>query len=230
MAIYVNQDYLRNTPAALRPAIMQVRGFHKAMVMPDILHTLYLGVARFFLGSCLLELSALGVFGDPADLDAALGTALELHKTWRSAEGCGTCSLDTLSRANLGPTKEYPELPGKASDAKAMIPWMALMSTVHALGKGPYEAMYATAAWALAAFCDTLDNAGMWLTLEQRNAAFAHGDAFVQLYAALAREAYDRGHFQWCLRPKLHMLQHILESLKDWTVNMHCVCVGWPCN
>lgn len=208
-------DYMRNTPADRRPSLLLVRGFHTGMVLPDLLHTVFLGVGRFFVASVLLALVRLDFYGDHANVDSCLGVALELHKNWRSSEGLGVCSLDRLTLSNLKSLRQYPELPGKGSDCKYMISWLALQTAVAAVGKGYHEQLLASAAFYLAQFVHILDTSPMFLGREQRECAFEAGDGFVQMYVKLARLSLDAQEVQFCVRPKLHMLQHILDSLKD---------------
>lgn len=214
------QDYLANTPAPQRPAILELPGFHKAMVLPDLMHTLFLGVGRLFVGSCLLEMAGSGLWGDPTNLDRCLETALQQHKNWLQTERCGSCSLDRLTVRALQDPSGFPELPGKASDCKRMIPWISLQACLHALGRGSYERLYASAAYGLAYFVFVLDSASMWMTKEERQAAYTAGDTFVQAYVQLARISVDQQRLRWALRPKLHMLQHLVIALQDRHIEM----------
>ena len=121
----------------------------------------------------------------------------------------------------------FPEFPGKAIDAKLMVPWMAMVTAVFAVGRGNWEQTLATAAWALASFVACLDAAGMWMTASQTEATAAAGNGFLLAYMALSRWALDNGILHFKVRPKLHMLQHIIMSLEDLAggpTSNTCVC------
>ena len=141
-----HEDYMRNTSPQHRSPLFEIPGFRKDMIYHDLLHTVCLGIGQDFAASCLVELAQRGAFGrefphaDLPVLDAALHEATLQFARWCSAEGLGSPSFDTLTATALGwSPSSFPSLPGKGSDCRMMLMWLASVCSAFAVGKGEWE-------------------------------------------------------------------------------------------
>eukprot|EP00969_Alexandrium_andersonii_P175094 7743887-Alexandrium_andersonii.AAC.2 len=74
--------------------------------------------------------------------------------------------------------------------------------------------MRACCAWGLAALIDELDNSDFWLSEDAAERGYKAGRLFLSSYQWLAHEAVSEGKHLWRLRPKFHIIDHMLERMR----------------
>lgn len=219
------EHYLANTPEDQRSPLVRLRGFDVALILPDLLHVCYLGVGRDVCGSALEVMAQQEAWG-PGAPNECLQLALNLHKTWLSANRLGTCSLDdlTLQKLHSG-DRTFPEFPGKGIDVKLMLPWLAMEASRWASLRGDLEKLLATTVWALVAFLAVLDAGGMFLTPEEQERAYQLGSRFMEGWVTLGKQALDNKLLLYKQRPKTHLFHHLVIGCREDSAN----CRYWGC-
>jgi hypothetical protein len=200
-----------------------VPGWHLQSIKIDTMHTLCLGLGRHVNGNLVLELCAEGVYGRGPRSDKLKRCWLEFRH-WCANNGV-SCSQKcfTKERVRLVQT-DHPELRTKAWNSRLFSAFLA-----HKLGTAcPLEgngALRATLAWAVAEFYLVMEMEGRFMSGEGvQRLAFA-GQAMLQVYHALAQEAAENGRAMYGLRPKMHMLSHLIAQVETDKVNprfFHC--------
>lgn len=224
--VEAHPHFVSNTRPEDLPPLFRIPGLRKELVHWDLLHVLFLGTGQDFCGSALLELVRLGRFrapvvSDRSPLDRHLHQAFLQFRTWAVAHGL-PCSLDDLTERSLGGSADtYPSLPGKASDCKSMLSFLATITAPLAFSDDFYEQVLACSAWAIAEFLWLLDSAGMFLDASQASRAKQAGELFLSTYVWLASHAVSKGWLQWKVRPKMHSLHHICLRLAAGTVSLN---------
>lgn len=172
-----HQDWFRNVKPEDRPAVSKVDGWSIELVHADLLHCLWLGAAQDFLGSALYILAQKGVFAAGEDVDSNLECALGSLKLWSLHERQSPCSLQCLSAKSMkAANNSFPELPGKAGDARLFALWLPVVVTCAAMGD-PGLQLVAFTACSLARFAILLETAGVIMSWRERDAARAAGQA-----------------------------------------------------
>lgn len=202
----------RRRRGLFRSAILDIPGFHKTLVHDDLMHVLYLGVAQDVCASILASLVDRGRFGT-LDRETGLLFAHAEFVAFSKSHGYDPW-LDKLTPVTMKwSAREFPELPGKAADAKWMVAFLA--AKLRALpAQSSWDTVAACAVCSLANAVAVFDHAGMWLSPEEMRAAAAHGQVFMECYMALARDAFANRACLFKVRPKLHVLHHVFLSLE----------------
>lgn len=187
-----------------RHALWSIPGMHLQLVLPDLVHCMLLGSAQDFCGAVLVECQAL----------VPLQAALLQFRAWCKDRKLRT-SLDELKPDQVKDSQTlYATLPGKASDAKMFVSFLATVLPTWLHGRtDDLSLLMQQSAWALSAFLCLLDEASWVLTDAQCDRAVKYGNLFVHGYIALARDAHMRNSLTFKLRQKLHLFHHIVLKL-----------------
>jgi hypothetical protein len=195
-------------------------GFSWYGIMADLLHTVWLGIARDAIGSFLMDLIEFDQihYGELGTYDDRLGAAFVRFSAWTRVHGINSTvdQLDLNVLAVLSPTMDFPCYKGKGHDARVIMSWLA----DHLQEAGPDFAVQAECAWGMAAYMHVLDTAGQWLTPAQAASAIEAGTAYLTNYVTLANKAASMAKPRYKLKPKLHSFQHQhVENLKTSAFN-----------
>lgn len=202
--------------------LRSIPGFHKSLVHDDLMHVLFLGVARDFTASLLARQVDRQCFGALTRQNALLLAFCEFE-SWTRSHGYRPW-LEELTQDNMKwHLREYPALPGKAADVKWMVAYLGAKAPgwFNAPGASQWDKIAAGAAWALASAVAVLDHADMWLSPDEARAAATYGLLFMQCYMGLAAQALAEGACLWKVRPKLHAFHHVLLSLESGTTRLN---------
>ena len=122
----------------------------------------------------------------------------------------------TLGRKTLVQA-ELPDLKAKAWNTRVMVSWLATVagrSTVrHRQEPSARDNCRGACIGHLAAWYDTLERAGRFLSDAERIAACDAGRSFLLCYVQLARYASAAGQALWPLKPKHHKMDHMVRRL-----------------
>ena len=201
------------------PALVQIVGFHVSMAHPDLMHSLHLGFVGFAISSELLILCSRFFFGRfdgdrLARLKGSLTVAFRRFRTY-CRDHHVEHSQQPFKPGTIGATTAgvFPEWHGKAANAKAVCFWLtaelekadppvppaelglfrALTDVLHVLHRRPR----------------------VKLGRAERRDFYDTGTAAVRIYGKLNADAIDDRIALWVMRPKLHMIQHMLLEVLE---------------
>ncbi|MCP4238933.1 MAG: hypothetical protein GY772_00030 [bacterium] len=197
------------------PALTGIPGWHLRMIMPDPMHTLHLGVCQWAVGSVMITLCELGLWGrfghgdKVSKLNAQLRCAYTEFRGWcrRNNVRCSQPEF-TAASMNRGDTPHtFPEFKAKAMNTRWVTAWLAEVTC-------NYDASSTEAIlmWGLADLLFVMHGA--------RNPRLSPADArrleragrvALLAYGDLARSAAERALPLYCIKPKHHQLDHMLH-------------------
>ena len=179
------------------------------MLQPDILHICHLGTARDLVGSALRELSRVpGIFQGRTQL-LRLRDATERLQTYVRANGL-SLALRRLTSKSLGfSDKGFPELKAKGYDTFLVLRWLVV--EVNENRPANFD-LLCTCLWSLDSFLSVATNAARFFTEEQVNHLRTVGGIFLRSYIHLAGSAILRNQRLYRIRPKFHMLTHLMSD------------------
>ena len=134
-------------------------------------------------------------------------------KAWAKQRG-KQVALKRLRKENLSWSKGCPVFKSKAADSAIFLGFLnhKIQSQPPPPG-GPYGGLLA-AVWAADELASCIMQAGTFLSVEEKRHIDVVGGAFLTVYAGLAAEAVAANQHYFKMRPKLHYLQHMLESAR----------------
>jgi hypothetical protein len=211
----------------LRPAIMDIIGWHFQCAVDDLMHDNCLGVQLHFNGSALVVLARAGVFGPPGAgpwqerLDRQLVCAFAQFKQF--------CRDRNLSHSHQGfshlgltmhTLTDWPVLKAKAHNSAMVGLWLAdVTARAQRVRGSEYMSKLATCSWGFASIWCIVSAAGMILTEgEANNLASARRHALMG-FQWLAHEAAARHDFLFDFVPKFHKLDESLRRSSRTRVN-----------
>ena len=104
-----------------------------------------------------------------------------------------------------------PILFAKAADCAAILQYVNYKLQEH-FDVSEYPSLVACV-WAANTFSGCIMSGGVQLTQPERDTVYHAGMMFLETYVSLGHEALERGELYFKVRPKLHYLQHIIESV-----------------
>ena len=204
-------------PYTEEPTLFQLPGFSFEMVRPDILHVCHLGTCRDLIASGLRELTRSSI------LFQAGTQALRLREaTARLHAYCGehgyNLSLRKLSSKSLGFGVGYPELKAKGYDSFIILRWLVMEITTN---RPQNYDMLCTCLWSLDSFLSVATNANRFFTQNEAEHIQSVGLLFLKTYLQLAVESLARKRRLYKVRPKFHLLCHLIFDMPlsraNWT-------------
>ena len=185
---------------------------------PDLFHILHAGVYKDFSASSLIYflkslLKQRSIDASLNLLNAELGVFLQTHKTERIH--FRKLTLDLLGYTS---SKDYPSGHwSKNMDSATMMKFCLFIlnkpENADMVHTDPLLQEIQKACEHSNTFMRRLFTCGMWLTFEEADDAICSGHGFLIAYSKLAKETYKLGRCLYALKPKLHMLNHIVYSL-----------------
>ena len=192
----------------------KVRGWTIFRNLMDLLHLIWLGIAKDVCGA---ELKMLAMTLYPGDsLAYALRQLWHQCKIWYQDRGV-PCSIPCFTPNMLAyeDGNDYPSLASavKGSTTKMIFLWLANKVSdvyVHGLDGSDLARRRAMMTWGLLDFVTTCDRGGLFLTTDEVHQAQHAGSIFLKEYQGLARDAYCAQLCLYKLRPKFHYFAHLL--------------------
>lgn len=187
--------------------IMTLQGFDLSMVMIDLLHAWYLGMARDLCASVLKVLVSSKLVFVGSKIETRLEDASQRLRQYATAHG-KQLSLKHLTRANLNwKSSEYPELRAKGADCAVILEWLSDVVTTNVL-PAQHSVMVA-AVWAGNTWTKILSKAQYFMSEHELDAAAMLGDVCLNSYFSLACWHAQRKLLLFKVRPKAHLMCHV---------------------
>jgi hypothetical protein len=122
---------------------------------------------------------------------------------------------------------EHPELKTKAWNSRLVSGFLAHEICVekNLSANGGRWPTIAALAWALAEFYQVMEAEGRFMSAEGSARFVRAGEAMLQLYHGLAKDASAKGQLMYGLRPKMHLLSHLCIQVAHDKLNprfFHC--------
>lgn len=189
------------------PPYTNLSGFAVSMIVPDLLHVLNLGIGRDIAGSILQVLLKQNHVFIGGNLEEKFGAATASLRSYAKSNSLPLRMRKiTKKRLNWG-TDRYAELKtGSGYDNYVVCRWLQNVLEPHA-DKYPE---FCTLLCALNGSMHVLYNANWFLTDTERFQVKTMGGLFIRMFLQLATEAVDSQRFLFRIRPKFHLMQHIL--------------------
>jgi len=205
------------------PPFSLLPGFNLRMIGVDILHAWHLGVCRDLIGSVLRVLSKLKIFRRGGNLEDQLSAASSSLRNFAKSRRL-SLNLRRLSKSNLNWRSDaYPEAHCKGYDSYIILLWLDWF-----LHKGAVQevqdkvpAQIKTVVWAANSMMSVWVGSPMFMSDGQRLHIHIIGQLFIRVYVELAAQALQDGVRLWRIRPKLHLLHHLILEQQVTQINAH---------
>ena len=207
----------QDVPWDITPTLAALPGFQVQMLELDLLHIFHLGVGRDLVGSALRVICQTNVFAG-RNLDLKLQSATGWLKAFAKQRKL-TLVLKKLTKTNLNwKSNEYPEAHCKGFDTYVLLTWLvkAVLESPHA-HEIPDDVR--TALWAADSLASMLMNGTQFLSEQERVHKETIGMMFIRVYVRLAGQAIGNRQRLWKIRPKIHLLQHLVMGEKKYNVH-----------
>lgn len=198
--------------------LVRVPGFHLSMLRIDVMHSIHLGLGRFFNAEALVFLSREGRWD--ADLDGSLRLAWGDFKRWCHQHGIMTTQR-VFSTKRIGPAgwlsgKEFPELLTKAWNSRLVSAWLAeelghWVTNHHS----DSASLIATLGGSLASAYWLMENNPRMLAEHLAQELADSLDNVLLCWSALAKTALQQERLAWPIRPKWHFMSHLAEVIRS---------------
>ena len=207
------------------PELANCRAFDPRMLAGDLLHIFHLGCGRDLLGSSLKILIQMRYFAGTS-IEKALGQASLRLRSYAKQNGLMLC-LKKLTKQNLQYKSDlYPEIRCKGYDTYITLSWL-----VNEIERNPPTSPLrenqelldemCTALWSADSWLRMLTHAPMHLTDSQQLQKTVLGNLFMTTYMSLAQRAVVERKKLWRVRPKIHLLHHMVLEDRPSRLNPH---------
>ena len=204
----MHQDGNCELPWKDEPAHAKLHYFTLSMLRIDYMHTFHLGVARDLVGSALKIIASGKNWFSGGNINARLKQITAAVKTFgRQKEHY--ISIKKLTKNSLG-WAECPEFKGSAADTAVFLGWLATI-LMERPPPPPYDGLPGVV-WVANHICEFLFDCGCFLTDEAWEQVRVLAKIFFTGYLQLAVHAHEGGKLLFKMRPKFHILQHLLEG------------------
>ena len=199
----------QHMPWATAPNYSQLLGFDLGMVVCDLLHAWNLGVLRDAVGSILKVLVKETFVFEGHDIDARFQSATNLLKEFAKTSR-NSLKLKRLSKTKLKwSNKSYPEFQGSGTDCHIVASFLESILEGHHARYGDF----ATLLWSGNKAMRLLYESPNWFLDSNEKKTFGVlGRIFLHTFLRLANEAMQRHEMLFKVRPKFHLVTHVVES------------------
>ena len=195
-------------PWEIAPAFSSLPGFDIRMLGLDVLHLFHLGVGRDLIGSTMRIFCKDGVFTG-SNIEKKLAMASSWLRTYLKQNSLKLTQLKRFTKANLNfKTLAYPEIHCKGYDTYLVLKWLVHSVVPAASHKTSND--ICTTLWAADNLISMLSNADQFLDSNEMECKHVIGMVFLKTYLKLAAGALEQRKQLWRIRPKFHMLVHMV--------------------
>ena len=193
------------------PSLAGLAGFTVNMLSIDVMHAFHLGVARDLIGTTIRILCRGRFLYRSRTISTRLQECMTEATEWASSEGkCFT--FRRLKKASLlWRSDRCPELKASAADASLFLAFLEYKLPRVRLPE-PYRGL-TSCVWAAHLFVSMLSGSDFFIGPEARQTLHTVGLAFLNTYLKLALIANERAELLFKLRPKFHVLVHLVSDL-----------------
>lgn len=186
----------------------------------DPFHVFRLGIARNFIGSCLIFLCNEGYYDTPGDSVAVverLGRAWSSFSLWCEANSQSPQSMRSFSKEKLhyATTTSFPFVGCKGSDTILLLKYLQWFAGLQ-LNVGPRTELLRL----IKLGCDrglglqAIHRHALWLPRGCRSQIYEMAKGFCHTYSRSAALAFNRNFTLFGMVPKAHALGHIYHDLE----------------
>ena len=202
-------------PWSIKPSLADLEGFNLQMLSVDLLHAFHLGCGRDLAGSAIRSLASQAGFWAGNTQDLRLESATRSLRAF-AANNRLSLTIRKLTKSNLSwETESYPELKCKGFDTFIVVKWLAHEVTLRDCG----DDLLACALWAADSFLRVLHKSGTFLKEAEELHKTHVGNLFLRSYLRLASNALQARQRLWRLRPKFHLLWHVVHERRASRLN-----------
>ena len=199
-------------PWHVPPALAGLVGFCLGIISLDVMHLWHLGCCRDITASCMkLMCKTRGLYYDGHNIEARLAQMVQEIRAFAASQG-KQVSFQKLTKMTLvWRTDKCPELHVSAADAGVCLAWL-----VEKLEEQPLPPPYDGAlgcSWAAHNMVKMMMNSDFFLSSEEREAIYTVGTLYQVTYAKLAAIAHAEGVKLFKVRPKYHLISHLLSDV-----------------
>lgn len=212
-------------PWVQTPELANCRAFDPKMLAADLLHVFHLGTGRDLLGSCLKILVQMRYFAGNS-IEKSLGRASVRLRSFAQQYRL-SLTLKKLTKQNLTWASDlYPEIKCKGYDTYIVLSWLVKEFEGNPPTSPVREVQdmldeMCTALWSADAWLRMLMHAPMHLTDSQQLQKTVLGNIFMTTYVSLAQRALVERKKLWRVRPKIHLLHHMVLEDRPSRLNPH---------
>jgi hypothetical protein len=187
-----------------------IPGWHYLLLLEDLLHVMFLGNGQDAAGSAFDLLLEVGHF-EGGSKDARLHAAYLRMKRWCNSRGLRCTASESDFTASAMEKDMFPHLGGKGADVKVALAFLAKeLSRAASAQPGQEIERAATCFYFLVRWLAILDQEPMFMSAEATAECTAAGFDYLRLYNSLAHMCVQASVRRWKVRPKCHVLAHIL--------------------
>ena len=181
------------------------------MIALDIMHVFHLGVGRDVVGAAIKVLCSKRIYYGGRTISIRLGQLMAECKAFAARHG-KYLTFSRLKKSNLQWRQDKcPELRGSAADTAVFLAFLSeKLQNVDV--QEPYQGLTACL-WTANTFAAHLSNGNFFLEEHEREFLFVVGRAFLASWAQLCYVGFSRSELLFKMRPKFHILVHIIEDL-----------------
>ena len=199
----------QHDPWDYEPSYCSLVGFDLRMVHPDLLHVFHLGVGRDLAGSCLVFLVRdTDIFAGNNHEDRLKDATRQLKDFCKDHKL--PLKMHRLTKAKLGwAARKYPELRTSGYDCYVVVKWLVALTTTHSAS---LPAALCSSLWSADHVLSLLQNGGRYLTEAEETNKETVGMIYLRSYMSLVRANLDARKRLYRLRPKFHLMDHIIRN------------------
>ena len=202
----------QTSPWTTEPSLSGLRDFNLQMLSLDAMHIWNLGVCRDLCGTVIKVLTRTRGYFPGSKIDIRLKQFMKELRAW-TKDNNKVLTFKRLKKSNVDWRADAcPHLKCSAADAGVVLEFL-----VHKLqakpAQAPYEGLLACA-WSANMFIKMLMRAGLFLSPAERDSIHTTGTFFLQSYLKLAVLAHSRSDLLFKLRPKWHILCHLVDDIR----------------
>jgi hypothetical protein len=195
-------------------ALLTIPGVTPKSGKPDLAHVGHLGNFKDFAGSAVVAGMWLGVWG-PGSVPLLMYRAYDDLKAWCRVQRL-TLNMNKFTRDRLHLKRNacFPFMGGKGSDIAIILRWIEAKFCGH--GDQYLQCVYSSAR-AINCFFRQLYLSyaqGLWIERGLAKMMVEAGVTYVRGYLFLAHRAHALGWSLFALKPKIHLLCHVLKQMQ----------------
>ena len=191
---------------------MGLIGFSITMLALDIMHCWHLGCGRDVCGAAIKLLCQRKGHYSKNTIAERLQQLMEEVKQFAKRHG-KYLTFGRLKKSNVQwKADKCPELHCSASDLAIFLAFLA--GKLQEVQLPDHYSGLTACLWAADMFVSGISSADFFLTEAERETLYVLGSVFLTTWAQLVLKAYQRGDLLFKLRPKYHMLVHLISDLR----------------
>lgn len=193
-------------PALLRHAI----GLRLDCIMPDVLHTIDLGIGSHIIGNILFVFAILrGVFGG-ANFGERVTAVAGHMDAWYKRTKCSSRLRGKLSLETIRASGDWPKLRGKAAAIRHLAPYAKeIVDRFH--NGTPEDTLIQNVITLLCRFYEILGSESQFVSAHVRAELPVLSQKLAEFYSQLASSNFGVVNRLWKMSPKLHLFEHLCQ-------------------